>query len=57
MEQDVKDGIYEDTPLRLLIGTDAVHFAERMMESRLEEYVKWKEFSCQSDFETQNGKE
>lgn len=30
----------EDTPLRLLLGTDAVHFAEHMMENRSEEYAK-----------------
>lgn len=40
----------EDTPFRLLLGTDAVEFADRVMQGRIEEYAKWKKFSCGSDF-------
>ncbi len=40
----------EDTPFRLLLGSDAVKFAEKVMEDRCKEYKKWKEFSCKSDF-------
>ena len=41
----------EDTPFRLLLGSDAVRFAEETMERRRKEYDKWREFSCQSDFQ------
>ena len=35
---------------RLLLGTDAVAFADQEMKVRAEEYAKWKEFSCRSDY-------
>ena len=37
--------------LRLLLGTDAVAFADHVMRGRIEEYAKWEKFSCQTDFE------
>ncbi len=40
----------EDTPFRLLLGSDAVKFADDVMEGRRREYDKWREFSCGSDF-------
>lgn len=40
----------KDAPFRLLLGTDAVAFADHVMQSRIEEYEKWRKFSCQSDF-------
>ncbi|MDE6760682.1 MAG: SDR family NAD(P)-dependent oxidoreductase [Lachnospiraceae bacterium] len=40
----------EDTPFRLLLGSDAVKFADDVLESRRNEYDKWREFSCKSDF-------
>jgi len=41
----------KDAPFRLLLGTDAVIFADHVMQGRIEEYEKWKKFSRQSDFE------
>lgn len=41
----------EDTPFRLLLGSDAVRFADQTMENRCKEYDKWREFSCQSDYQ------
>ena len=40
----------DNTPFRLLLGTDAVAFADQEMKVRAEEYAKWKEFSCRSDY-------
>lgn len=40
----------KDVPFRLLLGTDAVAFANHVMQGRIEEYAKWEKFSCQSDF-------
>lgn len=40
----------ENTPFRLLIGSDAVRFADKVMEKRRKEYDDWREFSGQSDF-------
>lgn len=40
----------EDTPFRLLLGSDAVKFADDVLESRRNEYDRWREFSCKSDF-------
>ena len=40
----------KDAPFRLLLGSDAVTFADHVMQRRTEEYEKWKKFSCQSDF-------
>ena len=40
----------KDAPFRLLLGTDAVAFAGHVMQGRIEEYEKWRKFSCQSDF-------
>ena len=40
----------EDTPLRLLLGSDAVRVADTVLESRKNEYDKWREFSRRSDF-------
>lgn len=40
----------EDTPFRLLLGSDAVKFADEVLESRRKEYDKWREFSSRSDF-------
>ena len=40
----------DNTPFRLLLGTDAVAFADQEMKVRVEEYAKWKEFSCRSDY-------
>lgn len=41
----------ENPPFRLLLGKDAVKFADEVMESRRKEYAQWKEFSVQSDFQ------
>lgn len=41
----------DNTPFRLLLGTDAVHFAEGVMADRRKEYADWRTFSCQTDFE------
>lgn len=41
----------EDTPFRLLLGSDAVRFADQTMENRCKEYDKWREFSCQPDYQ------
>lgn len=41
----------EDTPFRLLLGSDAVRFAKKNMENRCKEYDRWREFSCQSDYQ------
>ena len=41
----------EDIPFRLLLGSDAVSFADNVMESRCKEYEKWRDFSCRSDYE------
>ena len=41
----------EDTPFRLLLGSDAVKFADEVLESRRKEYDKWREFSSKSDFQ------
>lgn len=41
----------EDTPFRLLLGSDAVKFADEVLESRRKEYDKWREFSSGSDFQ------
>lgn len=41
----------EDTPFRLLLGSDAVIFADEVLESRRKEYEKWREFSSRSDFQ------
>ena len=40
----------KDTPFRLLLGTDAVAFADHVMQGRIEEYAKWEKVSRQSDF-------
>ena len=40
----------EDIPFRLLLGSDAVNFADNVMESRCKEYEKWRDFSCESDY-------
>lgn len=40
----------KDTPFRLLLGSDAVEFADKVMESRRREYDKWRQFSERSDF-------
>lgn len=40
----------KDVPFRLLLGTDAVAFADYVMQGRIKEYAKWEKFSCQSDF-------
>ena len=40
----------EDIPFRLLLGSDAVSFADNVMESRCKEYEKWRDFSCRSDY-------
>ena len=41
----------EDIPFRLLLGSDAVSFADNVMESRCKEYEKWRDFSCRSDYD------
>ena len=41
----------EDIPFRLLLGSDAISFADNVMESRCKEYEKWRDFSCRSDYE------
>lgn len=41
----------DNTPFRLLLGTDAVRFAEGVMADRRKEYADWRTFSCQTDFE------
>ncbi len=40
----------EDTPLRLLLGRDAVKVAGAVLDNRKNEYDKWREFSSRSDF-------
>lgn len=40
----------ENTPFRLLLGSDAVKFADTVMEKRRKEYEEWHQFSCRSDF-------
>lgn len=40
----------ENTPFRLLLGTDAVKFAEKVLEKRRNEYEAWNHFSKKSDF-------
>lgn len=40
----------KDAPFRLLLGTDAVAFADHVMQGRIDEYERWRQFSCQSDF-------
>ena len=40
----------EDIPFRLLLGSDAISFADNVMESRCKEYEKWRDFSCRSDY-------
>ncbi|MDO4331275.1 MAG: hypothetical protein Q4C58_01145 [Eubacteriales bacterium] len=41
----------DNTPFRLLLGTDAVKLSEKVMTDRQKEYTNWKEFSHQSDFD------
>lgn len=41
----------ENTPFRLLLGSDAVKFADKVMEKRRKEYKEWRELSKQSDFD------
>lgn len=41
----------ENPPFRLLLGSDAVKFADEVMESRRKEYAQWRELSVQSDYE------
>lgn len=41
----------EAPPFRLLLGSDAVRFAEDVLWRRQNEYAAWREFSCQTDFE------
>lgn len=41
----------EEPPFRLLLGSDAVRFADEVMESRGKEYARWREFSVRSDYE------
>ena len=40
----------EDSPLRLLLGSDAGKVADTVLENHKNEYDKWREFSCRSDF-------
>lgn len=40
----------EAPPFRLLLGSDAVRFAETVMKSRRAEYASWQCFSAKSDF-------
>lgn len=40
----------EDTPLRLLLGSDAVAFARESLKARLAEVDQWAELSQQTDF-------
>lgn len=40
----------ENTPFRLLLGSDAVKFADMVMEKRRKEYEEWRQFSRKSDF-------
>ena len=41
----------EDIPFRLLLGSDAISFADNVMKSRCKEYDRWRDFSCGSDYE------
>ena len=41
----------EDIPFRLLLGSDAISFADNVMKSRCKEYEKWRDFSCRSDYD------
>lgn len=40
----------DNPPFRLLLGSDAVQFAEKVMSDRQKEYADWRDFSKQSDF-------
>ncbi len=42
----------EHTPFRLLLGSDAVRFADEVLEERRKEYNDWRRFSKQSDFKS-----
>lgn len=41
----------ENTPFRLLLGSDAVRVADSVLENRRKEYDNWREFSCKSDYQ------
>ena len=42
----------EEPPLRLLLGSDAVHLAEQNDMARLDADRKWRDLSVSTDFET-----
>jgi hypothetical protein len=45
----------EEPPLRLLLGSDAVHLAEQKDLARIEADGKWRELSVSTDFEAGGG--
>jgi NAD(P)-dependent dehydrogenase (short-subunit alcohol dehydrogenase family) len=45
-----------EPPLRLLLGSDAVHLAEQYDLARTESDLKWRELSLSTDFEAGGGK-
>lgn len=47
----------DNPPFRLLLGSDAVQFAEKVMADQQKEYADWRDFSRQSDFNENNEKE
>lgn len=40
----------EKTPFRLLLGTDAIEFADKVLKKRKKENEEWRLFSRQSDY-------
>ena len=45
----------DDPPLRLLLGSDAVHFVEQNDLAKMESDRKWKELSISTDIELESG--
>ena len=45
----------DDSPLRLLLSSDAVHLAEQTEVARIESDKKWRELSVSTDFEPDGG--
>ncbi len=47
----------DESPLRLLLGSDAVHLAEQSDRARMEADRKWRDLSVSTDFEAGGGSE
>jgi len=45
----------DESPLRLLLGSDAVHLAEQSDGARMEADRKWRDLSVSTDFEAGGG--